>query len=78
MKTANNKFSNPVSKIKQPIKVMFSWFIEKTDIQRASKVRSTMELILYAFGKLSTDFSITFYICYNLKYVNLYVLKKGH
>ncbi|PWD98214.1 transposase, partial [Marinilabilia rubra] len=32
------------------------WLIEKTDIQRASKVRSTKGLIVHAFGRLSAAF----------------------
>jgi hypothetical protein len=38
----NDLFSTAVSRIRQPIKSLFNWLIEKTDIQRASKVRSTM------------------------------------
>ena len=32
--------SENVSRIRQPIESIFNWFIEKTDIQNASKIRS--------------------------------------
>src|SRR5690606_41105463 len=34
----NHLFSRAVSQIRQPIESVFNWLIEKTDIQRASKV----------------------------------------
>jgi hypothetical protein len=42
---ANNLFSNAVSKSRQPIESLFNWLIEKTNIQNASKVRSTIWII---------------------------------
>ena len=33
------------------------WIIEKTDIQRASKVRSTQGLIVHVFGKIAAAIS---------------------
>jgi len=45
--------STAVSKVRQPIESLFNWFIEKTDIQRASKVRSTEGLIVHIFGRLN-------------------------
>lgn len=45
--------STAVSKVRQPIESLFNWFIEKTDIQRASKVRSTQGLIVHIFGRLN-------------------------
>jgi hypothetical protein len=50
---ANNLFSTAVSKVRQPIESFFNWLIEKTNIQNASKVRSTNGLWLHAFGKLA-------------------------
>jgi len=38
---ADKIFSTAVSRLGQPIESLFNWLIEKTDIQRASKVRST-------------------------------------
>jgi hypothetical protein len=55
-KAANDLFSTAVSKIRQPIESLFNWLIEKTDIQRASKVRSTKGLMVYIFGRLAAAF----------------------
>ncbi len=41
----NDLYSKVVSKVRQPIEGFFNWLIEKTDFQRASKVRSTKERI---------------------------------
>ena len=35
---ADDLFSTAVSRVRQPIESLFNWLIEKTDIQRASKV----------------------------------------
>ena len=50
---ANNLFSTAVSKVRQPIESLFNWLIEKTNIQNASKVRSTNGLLLHCFGKIA-------------------------
>ena len=55
-KAANDLFSTAVSKIRQPIESLFKWLIEKKDIQRASKVRSTKGLMVYVFGRLATAY----------------------
>ena len=55
-RAANDLFSRAVSKIRQPIEGLFGWLIEKTDIQRASKVRSTKGLIVHIFGRLAAAF----------------------
>jgi hypothetical protein len=55
-KAANDLFSTAVSKVRQPIESLFNWLIEKTDIQRASKVRSTKGLMVYIFGRLTAAF----------------------
>ncbi len=55
-KAADDLFSTAVSKVRQPIESLFNWLIEKTDIQRASKVRSTKGLLVHVFGKLSAAF----------------------
>ena len=55
-KAANDLFSIAVSKVRQPIESFFNWLIEKTDIQRASKVRSTKGLLIYVFGRLAAAF----------------------
>jgi len=55
-KAANDLFSTAVSKVRQPIESLFNWLIEKTDFQRASKVRSSKGLIVHVFGKIAAAF----------------------
>jgi len=55
-KAANDLYSTAVSKIRQPIEALFNWLIEKTDIQRASKVRSTNGLIVHIFGRIAAAY----------------------
>lgn len=55
-KAANDLFSTAVSRIRQPIEALFNWLIEKTDIQRASKVRSTRGLIVHVFGRIAAAY----------------------
>jgi len=57
-RAADNLFSTAVSRIRQPIESLFNWLIEKTDIQRASKVRSNNGLIVHVFGKIAAAISI--------------------
>lgn len=45
-----------VSKFRQPIESLFNWIIEKTNIQKASKIRSTDALMIHCWGKLSFAF----------------------
>ncbi|MFN2430717.1 MAG: transposase [Cryomorphaceae bacterium] len=52
-KAANDLFSQAVSALRQPIEAFFNWLIEKTDIQRAGKVRSTKGLLVHVFGKIA-------------------------
>jgi hypothetical protein len=42
--------------VRQPIESFFNWLIEKTTIQRASKVRSTAGLLVHLMGKIATAF----------------------
>lgn len=56
IKAANDLFSTAVSRVRQPIEAMFNRLIQKTDIQRASTVRSTKGLMIHAFGRLATAF----------------------
>lgn len=49
-------FSKAVSTVRQPIESFFNWVNEKTQIQNASKVRSTKGLIVHLFGKLTACF----------------------
>ena len=50
-KAAERLFSQAVSKVRQPIESFFNWLNEKTEIQRASKVRATKGLLVHTFGK---------------------------
>jgi len=56
MKAADELFSSAVSKIRQPIEALFSWLIQKTDIQRANLVRSTKGLLIHTYGRLAAAF----------------------
>ncbi len=52
--TGKQKYHNRlVSRIRQPIESLFNWIIEKTNIQTASKVRSTDALLIHCWGKLA-------------------------
>lgn len=52
--TAERKgFNKTVASFRQPIESFFKWLIDKTDIQRASSVRSTEGLIIHCLGKLT-------------------------
>lgn len=55
-KAADDLFSTAVSRLRQPIESFFNWLIEKTDIQRASKVRSYKGLLVHVFGRLAAAF----------------------
>ena len=55
-KAANDLYSRAVSSVRQPIESLFNWIIEKTDIQRASKVRSTKGLLVHVFGRIAAAF----------------------
>jgi len=52
--SAGEKYYNRlVCRLRQPIESLFNWLIDKTDIQRAGRVRSTEGLMLHCFGKLT-------------------------
>jgi len=55
-KAANDLFSTAVSRVRQPIESLFNWLIQKTDIQKASKVRSSKGLLIHIFGKMASAF----------------------
>ena len=61
IKAADDLFSTAVSRIRQPIEALFNWLIEKADIQKASKVRSTKGLLVHAFRRLAAAY-LTFAI----------------
>ena len=56
IKAADDLFSTAVSRIRQPMEALFNWLIEKADIQKASKVRSTKGLLVHAFGRLAAAY----------------------
>jgi len=55
--TADEKYYNRlVRSIRQPVESLFNWIQEKTQIQKASKVRSTNALMVHCWGKLAVAF----------------------
>jgi hypothetical protein len=50
---ADNLFSKAVSGIRQPIESFFNWLNEKTQIQNATKVRSTKGLMVHIWAKIA-------------------------
>ena len=54
--TGGDCVSTAVSRVRQPIEAFFAWLIEKTDIQRASKVRSIAGLVSFVFARLASLF----------------------
>ena len=57
--TLYNRF---VSAIRQPLESLFGWIIQKTDLQNASRVRSSRGLKVHCYGKLAVAcLLLTFY-----------------
>jgi len=57
--TLYNRF---VSAIRQPLESLFNWLIQKTDLQNASRVRSSQGLKVHCYGKLAVAcLLLTFY-----------------
>lgn len=52
-KAARDLLATAVSKVRQPIESLFNWLNEKTNIQRAMKVRSTSGLLVHTMGKIT-------------------------
>ncbi len=50
---AEKYYNRMVSRLRQPIESFFKWLIDKTDIQRAGRVRSTDGLMVHCWGKLT-------------------------
>ncbi|MFR9503965.1 MAG: transposase [Rikenellaceae bacterium] len=55
-RVADDLYNRSVSSVRQPIESLFNGLIERTNIQRASKIRSTARLISFIFGKLAAAF----------------------
>ena len=55
-------FNRFVASIRQPIESLFGWLIQRTDLQNASRVRSTQGLLVHCYGKLAVaGLLLTFY-----------------
>jgi hypothetical protein len=51
-----------VSSIRQPLESLFGWMIQRTDLQNASRVRSTNGLLAHCYGKIAVAcLLLTFY-----------------
>jgi hypothetical protein len=51
--TEVEKYRNQlIAKLRQPIESLFNWINQKTELQRASQVRSTNGLFIHCWGKL--------------------------
>jgi hypothetical protein len=50
---AADLLSTAVSKVRQPIESLFSWMIERTQIQYAQRVRSEKGLLVHVWGKFA-------------------------
>jgi hypothetical protein len=56
------RFNKTISSFRQPIESFFKWLIDKTDIQRAGRVRSTDGLLIHCLGKITFAlFLLNFY-----------------
>ncbi len=53
---AEKYYNRLVRSIRQPVESLFNWIQEKTQIQKASKVRSTDALMVHCWGKLAVAF----------------------
>ena len=73
---ADVKLMNTInSSDRQPIESFFNWLIEKTGIQDASKVRSTLGLYVHIHVKLAATLIIA---GFNFNSHNLLVTKLSH
>lgn len=52
----NDLYSAAVSSVREPVEAFYSWLIDKTNIQRAQKCRSTAGLLIHTLGKLAIAF----------------------
>jgi hypothetical protein len=55
-KASNDLYSTAASRVSQPIESLFNRLTDKTNIQRAYKIRSTKGLLGHLFGKIATAF----------------------
>ncbi len=77
--TAAAKYHNRlVSKFRQPIESLFNWIIEKTNIQKAGKVRSTNALLIHCWENWQSLYFCSFsttdsHTRVNLEYASRFV-----
>ena len=55
-KAAEDLYFAAISSVREPIEAFFGWLINKTNIQRAQKCRSTAGLLIHTHGKLAIAF----------------------
>lgn len=55
-KAADDLYSAAVSSVRESIEAFFGWLINKTNIQRAQKCRSSTGLLIHTLGKLAIAF----------------------
>jgi hypothetical protein len=63
--TSEDCISSFISSIRQPIESFFNWLNEKTNIQVASKVRSTKGLLTFIFGRIAAALFSTINLLYS-------------
>jgi len=55
-------FNRFVSRMRQPLESLFGWLIQRTNLQNASRARSTNGLLAHCYGKLAVAcLLLTFY-----------------
>jgi len=57
----DQKYSNAVSRIRQPIEALFAWLNKVTDIGDASNVRSSKGLLTHIYGRLAAAMMLQSY-----------------
>lgn len=55
-KDADDLYSAAVSSVRESVEAFYSWLIDKTNIKRAQKCRSTAGLLIHMLGKLAIVF----------------------
>ena len=59
-KAADDLFSAAISSVREPVEAFYSRLIDKTNIQRTQKCRSTAGLLIHTLGKLIAFISLIF------------------
>jgi hypothetical protein len=57
-KAAIYLYSTEVTKIRLTIEALFTWLIEETDLQRASKMRSAKGLVVHMFKRVAATWKL--------------------